>query len=177
MGCRQSKKREDLTLTKPLKLVKDGSSYASMSTSDLVGVSALSSLPVSPNSLSGRGSCLKGGHGDIVVGPEGPKEQQRRGCGKGSFRYSLCHSLVVVKFYEDDCDDCAVTSKMFKEFSDCYPQVVFLESNIRANPEVVDQLQIEVLPTFIAFKNHREVGRVADVSLQRVDHLVRSLVH
>jgi thiol-disulfide isomerase/thioredoxin len=95
--------------------------------------------------------------------------------GMPDFKESLRNAidrLVIVLFYEDDCEDCYAMRELYQEFVLMYPKVLFLEANVKANSEAIKALRIKFLPTFIAFKNHLEVGRLVDVDAQQLEALI-----
>ena len=114
---------------------------------------------------------------NVIISP--PQESVTVG-GGGTFkdlRTSLKEAgdkLVVIKFCEDSCEDCDAMTKLYKEFVAKYPNVLFLEANITNNPEAVEDLRIRFLPTFIAFKNHLEVGRLVDTKVDDIEKLIRN---
>ena len=67
-------------------------------------------------------------------------------------------------------------SKRYNKFSEKYPKVIFLEAAVEANPEIVDQMCITHLPTFVAFRDHEEVGRVSNTDLKKVEHLIQKQI-
>lgn len=81
--------------------------------------------------------------------------------------------LVLIKFYEDGCEDCEAVSELYEEFVSKYPGCLFLEANVEDNMEAVNQLRVKFLPTFIAFKNHLEVGRLVDTKVEDIEDLIR----
>ena len=98
------------------------------------------------------------------------------GGGVMDFRQSLREAgdrLVIIKFYEDKCEDCDAMSQLYEEFVAKYPEVLFLEANVKNNSEAVGQLRIKFLPTFIAFKNHLEVGRLVDTKVADIENLIQ----
>ena len=98
------------------------------------------------------------------------------GGGVMNFRQSLREAgdrLVIIKFYEDKCEDCDAMSQLYEEFVAKYPEVLFLEANVKNNSEAVGQLRIKFLPTFIAFKNHLEVGRLVDTKVADIENLIQ----
>ena len=98
------------------------------------------------------------------------------GGGPMDFRQSLKEAgdrLVIIKFYEDKCEDCDAMSQLYEEFVAKYPDVLFLEANVTNNSEAVTQLRIKFLPTFIAFKNHLEVGRLVDTKVADIENLIQ----
>jgi len=95
--------------------------------------------------------------------------------GMPSFKESLRNAidrLVIVMFYEDNCDDCHAMGELLQEFVLMYPKVLFLEANVKANPDAVKALRVRYLPTFIAFKNHLEVGRLVDVDAEQLEIMI-----
>ncbi len=83
--------------------------------------------------------------------------------------------MVLVKFYEGECERCDATSPAYHALEHHHPGFLFLECNVRDNPEVVELLGLKVLPTFVAFKDHCEVGRVTTVKIRKVDKFVHQL--
>ncbi len=175
MGCKKSKEPKAVKIGEPLRLARRTSSYASMSPSDFDGAAATTSLVsggASDKSSSSRGETGKRGrrrgrtsYQKLGVNHTGPPAG-----GAGSGRASIGKSLVIVRFHEEDCEECGT---VYEDFSLQHPGVVFLESNVKANPEVVGQLQLKRLPTYVAFRNHREVGRVVGSRLKKVKALIK----
>lgn len=63
-------------------------------------------------------------------------------------------------------------NSFFESLVVAYPDVIFLDANISRNHEAVSELSLKTVPTFIAFKNHREVGRYEGVSRDAIEGLV-----
>ncbi len=80
--------------------------------------------------------------------------------------------LVVVMFYENECENCEPMRSIFEELLIKYPEVMFLEANVAYNELPVDALKIKFLPTFIVFRNHHEVGRVMTVDAEEVEEII-----
>jgi len=78
--------------------------------------------------------------------------------------------IIVMLFYEDDCWDCMAVRQLFQEFVTMYQDVVFLETKAKTNIDALKSLRITYLPTFVAFRNHLEIGRMvtADAKLLEV---------
>ena len=81
--------------------------------------------------------------------------------------------LVVVKFYEDDCDDCSKVGLVFDSMVDRFQRVLFLEANVVDNLDAAVELNIKLLPTFIAFKDGEEVGRLVNCKPQNIETFIR----
>lgn len=80
--------------------------------------------------------------------------------------------LVVVCFYKPDCEKCGLVSSFFESLVVAYPDVIFLDSNIARNNEAAEELNLKSVPTFLAFKNHREIGRYEGVNRDAIEGLV-----
>ncbi len=81
--------------------------------------------------------------------------------------------LVIVKFYEDDCDDCNKVTKVYEAMVDRFSKVLFLEANVVDNVDAAVELNVRMLPTFVAFKDGEEVGRLVDCKPQNIETFVR----
>ncbi len=81
--------------------------------------------------------------------------------------------LVLIKFYEKNCEDCYAMVEVYKEFVEKYPKVIFLEADIGHNAEACQELRIRFLPTFVAFKHHLEVGRVVNTNIEDLEDLIQ----
>ncbi len=81
--------------------------------------------------------------------------------------------LVVILFYEDECEDCEAMRMLYEEFVVAYPTVLFLEANVKSNMETVNHLRLKFLPTFVAYRNHLEVGRVVTTQVDDVEEFIK----
>ena len=81
--------------------------------------------------------------------------------------------LMVVKFYEDDCDDCLAMGTQYEDLVPKYKDVVFLEANVIENLETASEMNIKLLPTFILFKNYVEVDRLVDTQKEKLEDLIK----
>ncbi len=67
---------------------------------------------------------------------------------------------VVIDFWAEWCGPCKVMSPVFEELSRELREVRFVKLNVDENQEISSQLGVMSIPTFIVFKNGKEVGRV-----------------
>ncbi len=81
--------------------------------------------------------------------------------------------LVIVKFFEDDCDDCQQVGQIYDEMVKRFQRVLFLEANVQENLDAAIELKVRLLPTFIAFKNGEEVGRLVDARRHNIENFIR----
>ncbi len=82
--------------------------------------------------------------------------------------------LVTILFYEDECEDCEAMRMLYEEFVIAYPDILFLEANVRTNKETVESLNLKFLPTFICFRNHLEVGRLVSTDAADLEQMLQS---
>ncbi len=80
--------------------------------------------------------------------------------------------LVIILFYEDECEDCEAMRMLYEEFVVAYPDVLFLEANVQSNKETVLQLRLKFLPTFIAYRSHLEVGRLVTTQAEILEEFI-----
>ena len=82
--------------------------------------------------------------------------------------------LVIICFFKPNCEKCAMVNRFYESLVATYPDVIFLDANIARNHEAVNELSIKSVPTFIAFQNHREVGRYEGTNKEAIQGLVTS---
>ncbi len=80
--------------------------------------------------------------------------------------------LVVMCFFKPNCRKCAKVNSFYESLVLAYPDVVFLDANVSRNLEAVDELSIKSVPTFVAFKNQREIGRYEGISKDAIEGLI-----
>lgn len=68
---------------------------------------------------------------------------------------------VVVDFYADWCGPCRVAGPLMEKVADKHPDVAFVKIDTDEAPELLDELGIRGIPTFIRFENGAEVARVS----------------
>jgi len=69
--------------------------------------------------------------------------------------------LVVVRFWDPWCSVCTEMAPIFEEIANKYQgKAIFKGLNMRENPKTAGDLEIYITPTFIFFKDGKEVGRV-----------------
>ena len=80
---------------------------------------------------------------------------------------------TVVDFFAEWCAPCRALAPHLEKLSLERPSVSFLKVDVETNPEVQAAFGVSGLPTVIAFKGGKEVGRFAGfASVQKVKELV-----
>ncbi len=67
--------------------------------------------------------------------------------------------LIVIRFFRVDCEKCVAVGKFYQTLVHKYANVIFLDANMARNMHAVGAMNVLTVPTFVAFKNHREIGR------------------
>jgi len=83
-------------------------------------------------------------------------------------------TLVVIRFFKEDCEKCASIGDFYRGLVAKYPQAIFLDARLNRNVHVVGALSVDSVPTFIAFKGHREISRYAGTNAQELLDLITS---
>lgn len=69
--------------------------------------------------------------------------------------------LTVVDFWAEWCGPCKMMNPVLDELSkELEGRVVIAKLNVDENPEVPTNLMIRGIPTFVMFKDGKEVGRI-----------------
>ena len=96
----------------------------------------------------------------------------------GDFRERIAkagpNQLIMIRFYKVDCQKCAMVGQFYQSLVVKYPQVIFLDANMARNLHAIGYMAVNAVPTFIAFKNHTEVGRYVGIENGPMEALVRN---
>lgn len=83
--------------------------------------------------------------------------------------------LVLVDLYLSTCPACQDSAPILTNFANMYPNEVKVgKIEVRDNTEIADQYQIQYVPTFILFKDGKEVDRIVggDVSVEKFKEMI-----
>lgn len=67
---------------------------------------------------------------------------------------------VVIDFFATWCGPCKRIAPTYEKLSEAFPGIVFLKVDVDEAPEVVNQYDVSVMPTFVFLKDGQEVKRV-----------------
>ncbi len=67
---------------------------------------------------------------------------------------------VVVDYFAEWCGPCQMMHPVVQELAKKYTDIKFVKVDIDQNTNLAISQQIEVVPTFIAYKNGEEVNRI-----------------
>uniref|UniRef100_UPI00398EA451 thioredoxin-like isoform X1 n=1 Tax=Pristiophorus japonicus TaxID=55135 RepID=UPI00398EA451 len=84
--------------------------------------------------------------------------------------------LVVVDFFATWCGPCKVIAPDFKKLSEDYTNIViFFKVDVDEAQEVAEQCGIDCMPTFIFYKNGKEIHKIAGANLDQLQSKVKEL--
>lgn len=69
------------------------------------------------------------------------------------------HNFIANGFLTHNCGPCRAMSPVFEELSKELKDIKFVKMNVDENQEVASRYNIMSIPTFIIFKNGKELGR------------------
>ena len=67
---------------------------------------------------------------------------------------------VVIDFFATWCGPCKRIAPTYEKLSESFPGIVFLKVDVDESPEIVNQYDINAMPTFVFLKDGKEVKRV-----------------
>jgi thioredoxin 1 len=79
---------------------------------------------------------------------------------------------IIVDFFAGWCGPCRIIAPYFEQLSEMYKNVLFVKIDIDEVEDVAGFLQVTSLPTFILFKNGREVTRILGANKLGLENLV-----
>ena len=68
--------------------------------------------------------------------------------------------ITVIDFWADWCGPCKMMAPVFEELSKELPKIKFAKLNVDDQGELAQEFGVMSIPTFIVFKNGKEVGRI-----------------
>jgi len=80
---------------------------------------------------------------------------------------------IIVDFFAGWCGPCKNIAPYFEQLSEMYKNILFVKIDVDEVEDVAGFLQVTSLPTFILFKNNREVTRILGANKLGLENLVR----
>jgi len=80
--------------------------------------------------------------------------------------------LVVICFFDPDCGACDGVQSFYEGLMHKYRDVFFLDADISRNIGIVEALHLKSVPTFVVFREHREIGRYEGTRNDAIEELV-----
>lgn len=78
---------------------------------------------------------------------------------KSNFEKETSKGVVVVDYWAEWCVPCKMMGPVFEELSKEMKDVKFTKVDVDENPDIAQKFGVMGIPTFIVFKNGKEVDR------------------
>jgi thioredoxin len=82
--------------------------------------------------------------------------------------------LVIVDFFADWCGPCVQIAPIFAELATKHTNCAFVKVNVDENQETSAKYQVSAMPTFVYFKNGKEIERVQGGDVDRLKALIET---
>lgn len=89
---------------------------------------------------------------------------------------AVAGKLVVVDFFATWCGPCKMISPMVEKFSNEYTQADFYKVDVDQVPEVAQKNEVSSMPTFILFKDGKQIAKVVGANPAGVKQAIASNV-
>jgi thioredoxin 1 len=92
------------------------------------------------------------------------------------FNKILTNNLaVVVDFYADWCGPCKQIAPYYEQLSIQYPDIFFCKVNIEKGDEIASLCEISSLPTFLFYKNKKNIDEVIGTNKIEIQEKIKKL--
>ncbi len=81
-----------------------------------------------------------------------------------NFKEEISKGTIIVDSWAEWCGPCKAATPIFAELSKEMKNVKFAKLNVDENQEIASRLSILGIPTFIVFKNGKEIGRITGLN-------------
>ena len=81
--------------------------------------------------------------------------------------------IVVVLVYLPTCSACEEVLPQYKNLTSTGPAVTYLQANFNSIPDVVTQLNITAVPTFILYKDGREIQTLSTTDMAQLQATIQ----
>jgi thioredoxin 1 len=84
--------------------------------------------------------------------------------------------LVIVDYFATWCGPCKMMHPIFEELAEKYPEIQFAKVDIDECEEFAIKEGVQVVPTFIAYKGGKAVGKIIGYNpLQKMEEFIKNL--
>jgi len=81
--------------------------------------------------------------------------------------------LIVVNFYAVWCGPCKTIAPAFSDYSEQYPQALFLKLDVDEFQEIANEVSLRSLPTFQLYKNGKRVENLEGAEKKNLEDAIK----
>ena len=70
------------------------------------------------------------------------------------------NSFVIVDYFAEWCGPCKMMHSIYEDTANKYSNIKFVKVNVDDNLDLAASQNIQVVPTFVAYKNGQEAARI-----------------
>lgn len=85
--------------------------------------------------------------------------------------------LLVIDFFAEWCGPCRHMKPCLRECDEKYPEIVIVKVDVDANEAVANKENIEVMPTFIFYKNGNKLGEFSGSSKEALMNKIQEFLN
>jgi len=84
---------------------------------------------------------------------------------------------IIVDFYADFCGPCKMIAPFIHSFanSEVSKYVMFAKVDVEEVTDLAEQLNVQAMPTFIAFHNKNEIKRMVGASKEKITTFIKDV--
>jgi thioredoxin-like negative regulator of GroEL len=83
--------------------------------------------------------------------------------------------VIFVDFYTPNCKTCKKMKPFFEYLAKEYPNISFMALDVNQAPEIANNYEIDKVPTYIAFKNGKEIDRYTGGSNEELENFISEI--
>jgi thioredoxin 1 len=76
---------------------------------------------------------------------------------------------VLIDFFATWCGPCKRIAPFFEKLADEYVGIIFLKVDVDESPDLVNEFDIQAMPTFVFLKNGQVVKRVEGADMAQLE--------
>lgn len=88
------------------------------------------------------------------------------------FKKATGTGSVIVDFYAEWCGPCKMIAPVLEELSKKNANISFLKANVEENDELAAMFNVRSIPTFVGFKDGKQVATVEGASQSSLEGLI-----
>jgi thioredoxin 1 len=82
---------------------------------------------------------------------------------------------VIVDFYATWCGPCKMISPKFKQFSEVYKNVIFVQIDVDELPNLAEECEVRAMPTFHVYLNGKKIEEIVGADPVKLEAAIKKL--